>query len=320
MEQAKDLTDIKAVKDMAEAARLYARAKHLGFETENAAAEINALGGIKAYIGASAPDHVSLNLTLEGGIVADIGSNSDGQAIKVRYHSSVVAEYIGVPDVNDVAFSQSVTGNMETLCTADAVENIQGAKATTVNGGYTMLVDRMSVNAQSGYTGNYGESNILVSGKSQYNYALAVLENIVLGGKISTILAGGLMQNVVAGASVHNVLGGATSLNSAAGAYSVAVGAGGISMAAAAGAIAVSAAAGAVSVAAAAGAVAVTAGLAVNIAAAVAVSLVAPQILFGGPAAVLGVCRGTPMMPPGAPSLDWVTGAPLMGGVMVRST
>lgn len=40
LEQAKDLTDIKAVKDMAEAARLYARAKHLGLETENAAAEI----------------------------------------------------------------------------------------------------------------------------------------------------------------------------------------------------------------------------------------------------------------------------------------
>lgn len=40
LEQAKDLTDIKAVKDMAEAARLFARAKRLGFETENAAAEI----------------------------------------------------------------------------------------------------------------------------------------------------------------------------------------------------------------------------------------------------------------------------------------
>lgn len=40
LEQAKDLTDIKAVKDMAEAARLYARAKRLGLDTENAAAEI----------------------------------------------------------------------------------------------------------------------------------------------------------------------------------------------------------------------------------------------------------------------------------------
>ena len=40
LEQAKDLTDIKAVRDMAEAARLYARARKLGRETENAAAEI----------------------------------------------------------------------------------------------------------------------------------------------------------------------------------------------------------------------------------------------------------------------------------------
>ena len=40
LEQAKDLTDIRAVRDMADAARLYARARHLGLETENAAAEV----------------------------------------------------------------------------------------------------------------------------------------------------------------------------------------------------------------------------------------------------------------------------------------
>lgn len=40
LEQAKDLTDIKAVRDMAEAARLYARAAGLGQDAMNEAAEI----------------------------------------------------------------------------------------------------------------------------------------------------------------------------------------------------------------------------------------------------------------------------------------
>ncbi len=287
--------------------------------TKNVSAEINADGAIKMHVGMSSPEKVSLNLTLEGGIVADIGSNADGQAIKIRYHSSYSAEYVGVPDVNDVAYSMAVTGNMETVCSADNVENILGAKSTTVNGGYNIMADRVTTQAQSGYTLNAGESNVLVSGKSQYNYALAVLENIIAGGKISTILAGGMIQNIAAGASVTNVLGGATSLNSAAGAYSVAVGAGGMTLACAAGAVALTAAAGAMSIAAGAGAISIAAGLALNLTAGVAVSFIAPQVLVGGPAAAYGVCRGLPMLPPGAPSLDWITGLPLQGCAVFRS-
>ena len=287
--------------------------------TKNVSMEFNSEGAIKAHVGASSPDRVSLDLTLEGGIVADLGSSAGGQAIKVRYHSSVSQEYLGVPDENDVAYSVAVTGNMETVCSADAVENVLGAKVTTVNGGYAMLADRVQVQAQSGYTVNAGECNVLVSGKSQYNYALAVLENIVLGGKLSTIVAGGLIQNVVAGACSTNVLGGATALNSAAGAYTVNVGAGGMTMSVAAGAVAISAAAGAMSLAAGAGAIAVTAGLALNLTAGAALSMIAPQVLVGGPAGVLGVVRGVPALPPGTPSLDPITGTPLLGSATFRS-
>jgi hypothetical protein len=286
---------------------------------KNVSAEINAEGGIKARIGASSPDNVSLNLRLDGGIVADIGSSSAGQAIKVKYHSSYSAEYLGVPDINDVAYSMSVTGNGEVLCSADWVENILGAKSTTVNGGYNLMADRMQLNAQSGITFNAGEWNALVSGKTQANYAQQVQETIVTGGKLSTILAGGSIQTVTAGAYAINVLGGTTSITSAAGAYAVQVGAGGITMTATAGAVAVSAAAGAISMNAAAGAISLVAGLAVSITSPVLVSLVAPQVLLGGPTAVLGVARGTPMMPPGSPSLDWITGLPLQGAAMVRS-
>lgn len=286
---------------------------------KNVSAEINAEGGIKMRIGAASPDNVSLNLRLDGGIVADIGSSSSGQAIKVRYHSSYAAEYLGVPDVNDVGYSISVSGSGEILCSSDWVENILGAKSTTVNGGYNLMADRMQFNAQAGVTVNAGEWNSLISGKSQYNYSLQVVENIVAGGKVSTILAGGSVQNVAAGAYSISVLGGATSITSAAGAYTVQVGAGGISMTAAAGAVAISAAAGAMSLTAAAGAMSISAGLAVVLTSPVAISLVSTQVLLGGPTAAFGVARGTPMMPPGSPSLDWITGLPLAGAALVRS-
>jgi hypothetical protein len=73
------------------------------------------------------------------------------------------------------------------------------------------------------------------------------------------------------------------------------------------------------SLGAAAGAVAITAGLAITLTSPLVVSIIAPQVLLGGPPAVLGVSRGLPMLPPLTPSLDWLTGLPLQGGAMVRS-
>lgn len=288
-------------------------------DTKNVSAEINADGGVKVRLGASKPDNVSLHITMDGGIVADFGSAVSGQAIKVRYHSSYAAEYVGVPDSNDVAYSANVTGNKEEFVSSDSIENVAGQKATTVNGGYAINTDNISVNSQNGYSGNYGGLNVMISGKSQTNYALQVMETIALGGRITTCLAGAMIQNVLAGAVTYNTLAGATLFNNPAGAYTVNVGAGGIVMSAASGAIAMTAGAGAVSMTAGAGAVAITAGLAVSITSPVLISLISTQILLGGPPAVLGVCRGAPMMPPGSPSLDWITGLPLMGGAMVRS-
>jgi hypothetical protein len=288
-------------------------------DTKNVSAEINAEGGVKVRLGAAKPDNISLHVTLEGGILADFGSSVSGQAIKTRYHSSYSAEYVGVPDSNDVAFSASYTGTKEEYCTADVIENVAGAKATTVNGGYAINTDSLSVQAQSGFSGNYGGLSVLVSAKSQYNYALLVQETIALGGRITTCLAGAMVQNVLAGAVTYNTLAGATLFNCPAGAYTVNVGAGGIVMNCGSGAVALTAASGAMALTAGAGAIAITAGLAVTITAPAAIALVSAQVLLGGPPAVLGVCRGIPMLPPGVASLDWLTGLPLMGGAMVRS-
>lgn len=282
--------------------------------TKNVSVEANLLGAVKAYIGAAAPSNTSINLVCEGGITANIGSNSDGRAIDVTYHSSVQASYTGTPDTDNAALTEDVQGMKQTFCSGISTENVAGAKTTTVNGGYQVFSDRMNLNLNSGFSINTQDYNGTVAGQTQFNYAQQVLENIVTGGKVSTILAGNLLTTVSAGAIVTTAGAGAMT-DTAGGAYSLSAGgaasvsAGGDVSQTAGGAISQSAGA----------AVSITAALAATVTAGVAVNLVGPQILLGGPAAVFGIARGLPMMPPGSPSLDWITGLPLQGCAVSRS-
>lgn len=282
-------------------------------------AELNLEGALKAFIGASAPDRISAHITLEGGLHLDIGRDAKGNAITTRYHSATKTIYEGNPNEDDVASSLEVRGVKESAISGAERKTIEGSKQTVVSGMCQLQADRYNVNALSGASFNLGEMNQLVSGRTQLNYALQVLENIVAGGKISTILAGGLVQNVVAGAMTYNVSAGATAFNNPAGAFSVNVGTGAMSFTTGAGAVTLSTASGAMSLGAAAGAISLTAGLALNLSSGVAASIVAPQILLGGPAAVLGICRGVPSLPAGAPTLDPITGSPLLGSAVNRS-
>lgn len=281
--------------------------------------EANLEGALKAFIGANSPDRVSVHLTLEGGLHADIGRDAAGNAITLRFHSGTKTIYEGNPNEDDVASSIEVRGVKKSTISGAEQKTIEGSKQTIVSGMYQQQADRINQNATSGFSGNYGELNQMVSGKTQYRYAMQVLEDIAIGGKTSTILAGGLTQTVAAGAISYSALAGAITFNAPAGAFSVNVGTGALSLVTGAGAVTLSTGAGAISISAAAGAVAITAGLAMNLTAGLALSLLAPQILFGGPAAVLGVVRGVPSMPPGAPTLDYITGLPLLGSALVRS-
>ncbi len=282
--------------------------------TKNVSMEANFLGGIKAYIGAATPSNVSINLTCEGAIVANIGSNSQGQAINVTYHSSVVTSYQGTPDDDDAAYTENIQGLKQIFCSGISTENVAGQKTTTVNGGYQIFTDRLAVQCNSGYSLSVSDYSATVGGKTQSNYALAVVENIVAGGKVSTILAGALVTTVAAGAILTTAGAGAMT-DTVGGAFTMT--AGGAASYTAGGAISQSAG-GAISQTAGA-AVTVTAALAATMTSGVAASLVAPQCLLGGPAAVLGIARGLPMMPPGSPSLDWITGLPLQGSAVSRS-
>ena len=286
--------------------------------TKGISAELNLEGALKMFIGAATPNNVSLFLKCDGGIVADIGHLANGAAIDVTYRSSVSTTYVGSQDDNDLAFSQDIRGNAAVACAGDIAETVEGSRSTLVNGLCSINSDRLNLNSHSGYSGNFGELNVLVSGKSQYNYAQQLTENIISGGQIRTILAGAFSQTVTAGAVSFDALAGATSFNNPAGAYSVTVGNGALSLTTSSGAMSLSAAAGAVSINA-GGAMSLVASLAVTISSSVMVSLAAPQVALGGPAAAFGVCRGLPLLPPGTPTLDPITGSPLFGSAMVRS-
>lgn len=287
--------------------------------SNNVSVEASLGGALKAFIGASTPDRISAHITLEGGLHIDVGRDAQGNAVTIAYHSGVKTVADGNPNEDGVASEEDIRGIKRTRITGQQQTLIEGSRITTASGLYKTESDRYNVNAFSGMSVNAGEYNAMISGKTQLNYAMQVMETVALGGKTLTVLAGGVTQTVLAGATTYTTTAGATTFNNPAGAFSVNVGAGAFSVTVASGAVSLSTAAGAVSIGAGAGAISITAGLAINMTATAAIMLTSPQILLGGVAAVLGVARGLPAMPPGAPSLDYITNLPLMGSAVIRS-
>jgi hypothetical protein len=218
-----------------------------------------------------------------------------------------------------VAHSIDVQGNAETHVSGTDLQVVKGSYQKSVDGSYTVKSSTINLHGLNGFNSNVGGWNTTVSGKTQNYYAMLYQETVALGGKICTILAGGHVENILAGAKTTTVAAGAVAVSCPAGAYSVTVGTGAISITTGVGVVTLSTGTGAISMTAGLGAVAITAGLAMNLTATTMIMLTAPRVQIGGPTAVLGVARGTPMMPPGSPSLDWLTGLPLMGSLMVGS-
>lgn len=282
--------------------------------TKNVSVEASLGGALKAYIGKEALTGESIRLFCEGSVHIEFGGDARGKGFTPVFHCSVDETYLGGNDNDNNARSTNIRGNERKAVTGDSVTSVSGSHHTIVDGQHATQATRVTINAISGYSLNSEEVNQMISGKSQYNYGLQVLENIAAGGKVQTILAGGLAVNIAAGAQVTNVAGGAMT-DTVGAAYSLAAGA---AISQAAGGAFTQTAGGAYS-ATAGGAISLTAGLTATVTAPVAVSLVTAQSLLGGPLAVLGISRGAPMLPPGAPSLDWITGLPLQGCAVNRS-
>lgn len=284
---------------------------------KNVSVEGNIEGAIKLFVGAETSRNASLIINAVGGITGRIGHLDNGKAIDVKFGSSIDMECTGTNDEDNMAYRATINGNESKVVTGDSVQNTQGAISHTANGGYSVRADAINHSATNGLNANYGGISIMSTAKSQYNYSQMVLENIVTQGRTTTIMAGALTDTILVGARTYTTTAGAVSWISPAGAYSITVGAGVYSVTVGGGAIQMTAGA-AVSMT--AGAVmALTAAAAMNLTAGAAISLVSPQVLVGGPSAVLGVARGLPMMPPGVPSLCWITALPAMGSATFRS-
>ena len=290
------------------------------YSSKNISVEANLEGCLKARIGANTPEKYSIHLTCDGGIFLDVGSDANGQCITTNYRGAIKNIFRGGSNsVDDVAHSVDVQGNNEVNISGTDIQVVQGSYQKTVDGSHTTKASTINLHGLNGLNVNVGGWNATISGKTQNYYALIYQETVALGGKLCTILAGGHIENIVAGAKTTTVAAGAIAVNCPAGAYSVTVGTGAISVTTGVGAVTLSTGAGAISMTAGLGAVAITAGLAMNLTASTIIMLTAPRVQIGGPTAVLGVSRGTPMMPPGSPSLDWITGLPLQGALMVGS-
>jgi hypothetical protein len=290
--------------------------------SKNVSAEITMEGALKMFLGQETVLGASLIVDMAGGIKAKIGHlSTPGQpAVDITYGSPVKATYAGNPSDEQglgIALLTTVTGNESKTLTGDQVTSALGKIAQLANGAYEVRADTVSLGATGGYTGSFGGMGLTVTDKCTFSYAMVVTTTIVTGGELKTVLAGALITNVAAGAMTTSVLAGATSFACPGGAFAITVGAGAFSATVGGGAITMTAGA-AVSTTAAA-ALSMTAGGPISITSPSLISLVSTQLLLGGPPAVLGVARGLPMMPPGTPSLDWITGLPLQGCSVVRS-
>jgi len=288
--------------------------------SKNVSAEVTMGGALKMFLGAETSLGASLIADFAGGIKARIGHLAAGQSIDVEYDCPVKVTHAGSPSDElgqAIALDTTVEGNENKVLTGDYVLNSYGSITETANGRHSIKADTISQSASGGYTGSFGGLSLTVTDKTLLNYAQLVTSNILTGGEIKTILAGALVDTVVAGARTYTTAAGVTTFNNAGGAFAITVGAGAYSVSVGAGAIAMTTAA-AMSLTAAA-TMSLTSTGPVFITSPSLVSINTPSILLGGPPAVLGIARGTPMMPPGAPSLDLLFGIPLMGSAVNRS-
>lgn len=283
--------------------------------TANVSAEVDLEGALKMFVGMDNAGRTSVKFASEGAIEAEIGKNNAGESIKLLLKGSISTTYVGNNDDFEAVKSEDISGNCVKHVRGDDVSTIDGAMHTLVNGGYVVNADNITMNGQSGFGISAGNYTATISGKAVINYALIVLETIAAGGKITTCLAGAMVTTVAAGAYTVTAGAGAVSITAGAGAVAVTSGA---AMSLSAGAAASIAATGALSLTSGA-AVSISAGLALNLTSAVALVVNSPQVLLGSPAAQLGVARGAPAMPPGVPTLDYITGLPLLGSSIVKA-
>jgi len=277
-------------------------------------ADVNLLGALKMFVGAASPSNTSMFAKFEGGIKAEIGRNSDtGSSLDIVYNGPVKSKFVGANDPSGNGLVTEVNGRNVTTVSGDHDVATGGSVNINANGSQTVKASKIVHHATSGYTLNAAGYQANILGKTTLTYAELKTETIVTGGEIKTVVAGAVVENI-AGGALSTTVNGAVTVNSTAAISEIA---GAAFNQTSGGAFTVSA--GAAYSLTATAAVSITAGGLLNQVAPAGISMVSPNIMLGGPTAVLGVARATPLLPPGVPTLDYITGLPIQGSASVRS-
>lgn len=286
---------------------------------KNISLEANLGGALKAHLGASTPDRISAHVTAEGGIHLDVGRDSAGNAITVTLRGGVKTIFEGSANGDDVATSTEVSGVKETNVRGAENKTIEGNKNTIVSGQYMIKSDRAVLNSHSGFTGNYGESNVTVNGASQWNYAKKVTTTVSQEGTEENIKQGDRKLKMDAGSDERELQAGNWKAKLTSGDFDVAVTTGAIKLETKSGQVTLSTSSGSMSIKSSGGNLDLQTSLSMSLQASVQMTLTAPMLMLGGSSASLGVCRGSPALPQGSPTLDPITGSPLQGSSSVFS-
>lgn len=276
--------------------------------------DVNMLGLLKAVLGADENTGRSIDLRTMGGIRAEIGSFQDHSSgtpeqvsIELVLHGKIRTTYAGTQGREQMVGGsdvKTVSGSTVDVVGGNVVRNVGGAEA----------VEASSITHNVGFGGyklkSAGDVNQTYLGKTtelygqlrQSTFALSDTKTMVAGVDSQTVLAGGITRTVAAGSGISDSVVAGNMLSS--------VGAGNMGMTVGAGNLTASVGAGNLALSAGAGTASVTGGVSASLSSGVIASVAAPVVKLGL-SSVGVVVAGLPG-PPG-PTLDYVTGLPLLG-------
>ena len=280
-------------------------------EMKGKSIEAGIAGLIKAVIGGDENSgNLSLDLRMLGGANIEIGRMNDGNSINLKLHGKIRREHTG-NDAGGLTLEEVYGGSTLTSRSASHMDVTGGNYILSVGAEAATAATSISQNAGSGGSKNVcaGDLSVTVLGKTQSQYGQLMTTTWALG-QTGLILAGVDNKTILAGSQSNNVLSGNMSNTVTAGNMSATVAAGSLNMNVAAGSMSATVGSGSLALTTAAGATSITSSLSNNFTAGTMNSLLSPINQIG--ITTIGCCvAGVPG--PIAPSIDYITGQPILG-------
>jgi hypothetical protein len=267
-------------------------------------------GKIRAAIGIDPQDSRSADLSFAGGIRLDIGRDSNGNSIDVRYAGPVKQTFDG-NNQQGFAYQATIGGSKYEAVSAEKFVSVQGGSTEIVGGDKTLEVERLTINAGTGGKAfkSAGPVSETILNKKDYKIALLQTEIYALG-RTGLSLAGTNSDTMLAGVMSRTVTAGSMNDTVATGNFSQTVGAGNMSVSVGTGNLSVAVGAGNLSLVTAAGSATLGSTVITNVTSSGVVQILAPVTKIGAVPIGGAVCGL-----PGPPIIDTdpVTGLPARG-------